>query len=685
MASERDWFRLDHAHRPALDGFRTIAVYLVLAFHAGMAKFENGFVGVDAFFVLSGFLITRVLVRDLEETGHIRFRRFYSRRFRRLLPAALMVVVAVIALAVVALPAIRREAVAGDAQSSLLYYANWHFIGSATDYFASNSTQHSPLLHFWSLSVEEQFYFVYPVFLAVAFVWARRLNRRSVVLLLVGAATLASFSMQIFWSERNPLRAYYGTDAKVYQMTLGAMAALALAVMAEPSGSRARVARVVGPALLGGLVLVGTSTLPMSTTVRGLVAALLTVGVILSLESAQCRGPAVQLLSTGWFQYLGRISYGTYLWHWPLIVFLRERLEISPKALAAMTGVLSTGLAALSAQLIEMPVRTAKGLGRRQWAVIAVALASSVGATVAIHFVVAHSESQPTIIPKGLGAATAGTPSVAPPSLDAIKAARAAVYSPPFGKTLDCVGRPVVDCTLVEGDSGAIAVFGDSHARMLLAPLSQYAEDMDLSLVASTANSCPWQVGLIVADRTEEATRQCADQKSDFYDRILGEVKPDVLFLAEQGASDPKNVWAEWALLEGNGSDPLGEFSETTDSTLSDLLRKFDGKIAVFEPVPLNDVDATECLSSGISSAAQCNFDPGPVPSDEDTILRRTATSDPRILTIDNDALACPGVTNCEAIVEGQIVRWDEAHLTTTYLLRQMDQFVANLRDSGVL
>lgn len=239
--------------------------------HAGMAKFETDLSVWTAFFVLSGFLITRVLVRDLEETGHIRFRRFYSRRFRRLLPAALMVVVAVIALAVVALPAIGSRSSCWRCPKFVVVYYTSGLMGSATDYFRVElDTTHKPLYcTSGGLSVEEQFYFVYPVFFAVAFVWARRLNRRSVVLLLVGAATLASFSCRSSGPSEIP-SAPITAPTKVYQMTLGAMAALALAVMAEPSAALAQgLPRVVGPALLGGLVLVGTSTLPMSTTVGG--------------------------------------------------------------------------------------------------------------------------------------------------------------------------------------------------------------------------------------------------------------------------------------------------------------------------------------------------------------------------------------------------------------------------------
>ena len=173
------------SHRPALDGVRTIAVYLVVLYHAGLSFLPGGFVGVDVFFVLSGYLVTNVLLTEIESTGRVHLRRFYARRVRRLLPAAVVTIVIVCVLSVLVLPQLTREGLVDDARAALLYVANWHFLGDATDYFAESVDQ-SPFLHFWSLAIEEQFYVAFPARAgrpggsraSVAQVWPRRGGHR---------------------------------------------------------------------------------------------------------------------------------------------------------------------------------------------------------------------------------------------------------------------------------------------------------------------------------------------------------------------------------------------------------------------------------------------------------------------------------------------------------------------------
>lgn len=161
-------------YRPHLDGLRAIAVYLVVAFHAGLARATGGFVGVDVFFVLSGYLVTTVLLRDVEEQGRIRLARFYARRVRRLLPAAVVaLVVTLVAYSAVADP-VAFAAARSAAKASFLYVANWFFVRRSADYFATDSAE-NPFLHFWSLAVEEQFYLAWPLLLVGLTALARRL------------------------------------------------------------------------------------------------------------------------------------------------------------------------------------------------------------------------------------------------------------------------------------------------------------------------------------------------------------------------------------------------------------------------------------------------------------------------------------------------------------------------------
>ena len=226
--------RTGWGHHGALDGLRTIAVYLVLVFHCGVEAVSGGFVGVDLFFVLSGFLVSSILLEELRRTGTIRLGRFYARRVRRLLPASVVVVVATSALSVLVLSSVRRLPLVGDAQSALLYVANWRFVSQGSDYFAEEGAGQSPFLHFWSLAIEEQFYVVFPLLLLLL----ARLDRSWRRATLVGVAVLfaASLAAAGVWEGLDADQASYGTGARLYQLLDGGLAALVLGSRLRPPG-----------------------------------------------------------------------------------------------------------------------------------------------------------------------------------------------------------------------------------------------------------------------------------------------------------------------------------------------------------------------------------------------------------------------------------------------------------------
>ena len=173
-------------YRPELDGLRSVAVYLVVLFHCGVGPFEGGFIGVDLFFVLSGFLVSHVIWAEVDRSGSFRLGWFYARRVRRLLPAAVLVIVVTAALQLLVASAPQRSGMVRDAQSALVYLSNWHFIADSRDYFAGDAVGASPFLHFWSLSIEEQFYVVLPLALLLLL----RLRRHAAVVLLVLTAVV---------------------------------------------------------------------------------------------------------------------------------------------------------------------------------------------------------------------------------------------------------------------------------------------------------------------------------------------------------------------------------------------------------------------------------------------------------------------------------------------------------------
>lgn len=218
------------AFRPDIEGLRAVAVLAVLAFHAQIPGAAGGFVGVDVFFVISGYLITGLLVREAITTGRIRLGDFFSRRARRLLPSAAVVLAAVaVAGAWLTVP-LRRADLEHDVLAAALSVANWRFVSQRTDYLAAGHDQ-SPLLHFWSLAVEEQFYLVWAPLLAVIVLTAARAVRRGravrvVVALVTAGAAVASFALSLHWTRDSVSLAYLGTPSRVWQFAVGALLAL---------------------------------------------------------------------------------------------------------------------------------------------------------------------------------------------------------------------------------------------------------------------------------------------------------------------------------------------------------------------------------------------------------------------------------------------------------------------------
>src|SRR6185437_10750635 len=368
--------------RPDIEGLRAIAIVAVLLAHAGVPFLAGGYVGVDVFFVISGFLITGLLVRELEGTGTISLRGFYARRAKRLLPLSAVLLVTVGVLSLILLSPLRNTEVAGDIVSSALYVANWHFAAQSVDYFAQG-LEPSPVLHLWSLAIEEQFYLVWPgLMLAVTWFWRRRGKSVRPVLWVALALILAgSLIYGVFLTDDKPAFAYFDTFARAWELALGAALALAGAV---------RLPKLSALALgwVGVAAIVYASfTFTAETSFPGTAALIPTLGaaaLILSgtalVETA--RGVTGFRFGAGWIlalppvRYVGRISYSWYLWHWPFLVFAAAiwgpRLSVAAGLLAVAASWVPTQLTHM---LIEDPVRRAPALRRLPNRAIALGLA----------------------------------------------------------------------------------------------------------------------------------------------------------------------------------------------------------------------------------------------------------------------------------------------------------------------
>jgi len=472
-------------HRRELQGLRAVAVLLVVLDHAGLKVLDGGYVGVDVFFVLSGYLITGLLLRQAGRDGRVRLTDFYVRRARRILPAAVLTLVVTDIAAHHFLNLVRaREAVA-DSVWAAFFMANVHFAQAGSDYFAQGQPP-SPVQQFWTLAVEEQFYLVWPVVLALV-LGVAFLRRR--LLWLVLAAAAASLAWSIHSTASDAAYAYYSTATRAWELALGA--ALAIAAV-----------RLRAAAAWLGLALILTAAVAFSdsTAFPGYAALLPTIGAALVIAARP--GGASRLLSLAPFRYVGDRSYALYLWHWPVLVIAAEYAG-HDLTIAARLGLLAFafGLSILSYGLYENPIRKMSWrpqTGALLWpASAAVILAVAVPILVSLNAKATRiSDAAAAVRPAELtGATTAarGTWKPLPAVAQAVDAARRNAdlpwpltpavtdlrndfYAFPAGCA---AGRDQTSSTVCHlGATGAaktIAVIGDSHAQMWMPTILRMA------------------------------------------------------------------------------------------------------------------------------------------------------------------------------------------------------------------
>jgi len=371
------------AHIPALDGIRAVAVIAVLLFHAGVSWMPGGTLGVDVFFVLSGFLITALLVSERDRSGTIGLGAFYLRRARRLLPAVGLVLLFVV-LTWGLLLAAKTPSLRGDALATMGYVANWHFAFSGQGYFASFHAP-SPLLHTWSLAVEEQFYLLWP--LAVSWLLARghSVVRWATALVALAFATTLIQQLAGVWTDR----LYYGTDTRAMPLLLGA--ALGAWFVRRPAGASLTTGQRIGVQVAGfaaaavvGWAFCAVSGQSTALYRGGFVLLAGCVVVVIAAVSLVPTGGLGRLLSVPPLRYLGVISYGIYLWHWPLFLLLtHQRTGLSEGGLLALRLAVTLAVSMISYHLVELPVRQRRLRLPRPRVTAPIAVAALVGVLVA--------------------------------------------------------------------------------------------------------------------------------------------------------------------------------------------------------------------------------------------------------------------------------------------------------------
>lgn len=395
------------SYRPALDGIRALSVLAVMLYHGLVGWSPGGFLGVDVFFVLSGYLITSLLLREWDRWGSLDIVTFYRRRARRLLPALVLLLGAVAVWAAVVAAPDKLGRIRWDGISTLLYTANWRYVFAQQSYFDKYGDP-SPFLHTWSLAIEEQFYLLFPLILVGLLRLTRGRRARVGAILALGALASALLMAWLFDPATDPSRVYYGTDTRAQELLIGAVLALALLKMRPLEGRPRVAAAAAGVVALGGVVaaflLLNDQDAALYRGGFALFCVLVAV-LVFSVEMVT-KGPAARLLSVWPVAWVGLISYGLYLWHWPVYIALTpDRTGLDGTWLLLVRMGVTLLIATASFYLVERPIR-AGGLRRlrRPWGRTVAALGMPL-AFVAL--VVATLGSRPPPLPDSPFATTA--------------------------------------------------------------------------------------------------------------------------------------------------------------------------------------------------------------------------------------------------------------------------------------
>lgn len=654
-------------YRGDIEGLRAVAILLVVACHAKVPGLGGGYVGVDVFFVLSGYLITALLVQDIRTDGRIRFASFYARRLRRLLPALLLMLACVSVLGAIVLAPGGQAPQATAAASAALWFSNVHFAFSTLDYFGPAAGTNL-FLHTWSLGVEEQFYLLWPLLLAaLAGAWRGRVRfsiaRLKIAMLAIAAASLA---LCIYWTNASQALAFYMMPARAWQFALGALTLLYLPHTAGKRQESERVASGGGMRALAGwlgwlgigMILAASVLFDAETAYPGFRAILPSVGTaaVLAAGAVTSRAGASRLLSWRPMQAIGHVSYSWYLWHWPVLLLGAALLFPQQSADRACLVVLSLVIAVLSYRLVESPIRRNARLILRPRIMIFGALAIMVIANAgALYWYAAAGSWANLPLQRQYHDAHVDAPII-------------------YLKSLDC-GDWVLNTEVHVCEFGSphaahtVVLMGDSLAGQWFPAVARVFDKPDWRLLVLTKSACPMVDFPVFYARIGREYTECGVWRGKAL-AYVASVKPDVVVLSSfaTGAFDRQH----WV-------------SGTTD-----VLKVFDRhtkRVFLLRATPRLPFDGPDCLAARQWRPAFLVPHDGCVApaysrqnADVYSWLSQAAGRFDNVSMIDMNELICPkGI--CAAERQGRIVFRDNQHLTASFA-RSLGEAMAKKMDA---
>jgi peptidoglycan/LPS O-acetylase OafA/YrhL len=680
--------------RGEIQALRAVAVAGVVLYHLWPSWVPGGFVGVDVFFVISGFLITQQLADELEGTGRISLTRFWARRIRRILPAALTVLLASTAIVVLVMPRLTWQNNLSDITAAAAYFENWQLGAHAVDYLAA---ENSPTLvqHYWSLSVEEQFYIFWPVLLLLAVAASRRVRGARVrgwLVLLLAAATIASFAVSVGWTAADPAMAFFATPARAWEFGIGGLVGVLLPRISAGLAGRWRV-------LLSwaGLALIGYSLFAITSddAFPGSIALIPVAGAALFLAAELrdgprnrpeygLRGSPARLTSLRPVQWLGDNSYSIYLWHWPLLIAapsVMHRPVNLPAKLVILLACL--GLAGLSKRFIEDPVRTSRRWRSRlslSYAFAVVGVAGLVVLTSTVSVNVGKAETAARVI-AGKQAREQAQQLVSHPRVRSCFGAAAMdernrcarPYARPRGldeafAAADGPGEPCLQnfdaaspALCILGRKAApvktVAIIGNSHAWRLIPALTLYGQQHGWQIVVATRINC---LGLTTEAVGEHgASSNCLSWTASVRRQLLALPRLDaVIFPSYRYAAD---------FTSGRDASP-SQLADVQRQVLAGwwAFTSHGTRVIVTSDVPgMRPAQDPQCIAESGASYDPCAVSRASVVRSNPTML--LAQRNPQLASYLSLTPFFCDATKCHALIGGVVVYFDSHHLTTTF------------------
>jgi peptidoglycan/LPS O-acetylase OafA/YrhL len=637
--------------RGDVDGLRAVAILLVVAFHVGVPGFSGGFVGVDVFFVISGFLITGNLLTESDAAGRPGLVRFWARRIRRLVPplALMLVVVSVLTLAI--LPYVEWQTVAAQGRAAALYVSNLVFARQATDYFAPNVNT-SLFLHTWSLGVEEQFYLVWPVLVVAAALAVRRRRRwlRPLLAVIFSATLVASFALCLHQTTAGSPYAFFGLPARAWEFAAAGL----LALSPVPRVLARRVPQLAAFVVGAGLIVTATLVYDQQSPYPGARALLPVVGAVLMILAGTGRGAATTnplsvALSARPMQWLGRVSYSWYLWHWPFILLAVEAVDADTLAVRGAAALVALGVATLAHELIENPVRFNPMLNR------------SPARTYALGVVITMVAITATV---GLDTASARAADHGPKvSLAAVQASGQSFSCARTVKTAD----GIVYCE--DGDLQShqtLLLEGDSHTRHWSPAFAQAAKAVGVKLFVRWESVCP---AFPIPINTLQGVRSTAcDRYRAQTAKLIDRLHPTAVVLSQSDF-----VWDLLIVPRAENSEDARAaiWGDAYDSYLASLRAK-GIKLGAVVDTPRMTVNPVDCLVK--HTAARCSTPRTLALGRQRPMAVAEADARARLRsvpTLDINSTLCDATT-CHAEANGTYVYVDLDHLYRGFVLTEV-------------